>query len=417
MELKFKRPLNANPFVSKVVVLAGTCDFPAKCLVLNSIQFNGSFGCLKCLQPGNTFHIAARRHTHIYPFCCNDPNGPKRTEQQHHLDAKNAMLNGSISNGIKGPSWLMLLKNYDVVDSTAIDYMHCVLLGITKLLLSLWFGSKHSREEYYIGRSVSTVDRRLLEIQPPSCITHKPRSISNHMKYFKASEYRAFLLYYSVPALAGLLPQKYWDHHALLVIAVYWLLQQSMSSHQVEVCQAMLNKYCYQFSSLYSERYMTSNIHLLLHLPDTVKLLGPLWVYSCFQFEGQNGLLKSLVNGTRHVDKQIISTYSYIRNFPLVANSFMEKSCEEYLEAFKHLYFKNSVPQHNYLKVNDNIYMIGKPNLVIADTEMLALSLYGIEKYTKFSRMLFCGIQIHSCSWKENSQQCNNSAIAYVTVF
>ena len=92
----------------------------------------------------------------------------------------------------------------------------------------------------------------------------------------------------------------------------------------------------------------------------------------------------------------------------------MKKSCEEHLEAFKHLYFKNSVPQHNYLKVNDDIYMIGKPNVIITDAEMLALSLNGIEKYTKFSRMLFCGIQIHSCSWKENSQQRNNSAIAKI---
>ena len=221
---------------------------------------------------------------------------------------------------------------------------------------------------------MGTLDQRLLEIQPPSCITRKSCSISKHMKYFKASEYRAFLLYYSLPALAGLLPQKYWDHHALLVIAIYWLLQQSISSHQVEVCQMMLNQYCYQFSSLYSERYMTANLHLLLHLPDTVKLLGPLWVYSCFQFEGQNGLLKSMINGTRQVDKQIISTYSYIRNLPLVANSFTERSCEQYLEAFKHLYFKNSMPQHNYLKVNDDVYMIGKPNVSIADTEMLALS-------------------------------------------
>ena len=88
------------------------------------------------------------------------------------------MLKGSINNGIKGPSWLMLLKNYNVVDSTAIDRMHCVLLDVTKLLLSLWFGLEHSREEYYIGRSVSIVDQRLLEIQPPSCITRKPRSIS-----------------------------------------------------------------------------------------------------------------------------------------------------------------------------------------------------------------------------------------------
>ena len=195
--IEIKSSLNADPFVSKVVALPGTCDLPAKCLVLNSIQFNESFGCLKCLQPGNTFYISARRLTHIYPFCCNNPNGPKRTKRQHHLDANNAMLNGSISNGTKGHSWLMLLKNYNVVESTTIDYMHCVLLGITKLLLSLWFGSKHSREEYYIRRSVSTLDRYSLKIRPSSCITCKSRSISRHMKYFKASEYRAFLLYYS----------------------------------------------------------------------------------------------------------------------------------------------------------------------------------------------------------------------------
>ena len=196
------------------------------------------------------------------------------------------------------------------------------------------------------------------------------------MKYFKALEYRAFLLYYSLPALAGLLPQKFWDHHALLVIAIYWLLQQSISPRQVEACQAMLNQYCYQFSSLYSERYMTANVHLLVHLPDCVKQLGPLWVHSCFQFEGKNGLLKSLINGTRHVDKQIISTYSYIRNLPLVASSFTERSCEQYLEAFKHLYFKNNMPEHNFLKVNDSIYMIGKPSISITDAEILALSLY-----------------------------------------
>jgi len=149
-------------FLSKVVVLAGTCDLPAKCMVLNSIQFNGSFGCLKCLQPGVTFHIAARRHTHVYPYCSNDPNGPRQSKTQHHLDA---MSNRSITNGIKGPSWLMLLQNYDIVDGTAIDYMHCVLLGITKLLLSLWFGSEHSKEEFYIERCVRTLDQHLLEIQ------------------------------------------------------------------------------------------------------------------------------------------------------------------------------------------------------------------------------------------------------------
>jgi len=44
-----------------------------------------------------------------------DPNGPKHSKKQHHLDARNAMTNG-ITNGIKGPSWLMLLRGYSIVE-------------------------------------------------------------------------------------------------------------------------------------------------------------------------------------------------------------------------------------------------------------------------------------------------------------
>lgn len=43
-----------EPFNAKVFTIAGTCDLPAKALVLNSVQFNGRFGCLKCTQPGQT---------------------------------------------------------------------------------------------------------------------------------------------------------------------------------------------------------------------------------------------------------------------------------------------------------------------------------------------------------------------------
>jgi len=138
----------------------------------------------------------------------------------------------------------MTSSSYDIINGTAVDYMHCVLIGITKLLMSLWFGSEHSRDPFYIGRSVSTIDKYLLEIQPPSCITRKPRAISKHMKYYKESEFKSFLLYYSLPLLTGILPQPYWDHHALLVVAIYTLLQQSVSPHQLDLCQALLTKYC-----------------------------------------------------------------------------------------------------------------------------------------------------------------------------
>ncbi|XP_065892467.1 uncharacterized protein [Dysidea avara] len=307
----------------------------------------------------------------------------------------------------------MTLNCYNIIDGTAIDYMHCVLLGITKLLLSLWFSSEHSRDQFYIGRSASRVDKRLEEIQPPSCITRKPRSISKHMKYFKASEFKSFLLYYSLPLLSGILPQQYWDHHALLVIAIYNLLQHSVSPHQLDLCQTLLTKHCYQFSRLYSERYMTANVHLLLHLPDNVRQLGPLWAYSCFSFEGQNGILKNLVHGTQQVDKQIISTYSYIRSLLLAAANFSDRTCEQHFEAFKQLYFKHNMPEQR-CKVLENVYLLGKPTRTnVTETELLALSTYGLNQTCKYLRIIFHGFQIQSFQWKINVQKRNNSAVAY----
>lgn len=67
-------------FMTKVVLLAGTCDLPAKCLVLSTIWFNGKYGCSKCLQPGITYHTSAHGHTHIYPFCSAAPDGPKHND-------------------------------------------------------------------------------------------------------------------------------------------------------------------------------------------------------------------------------------------------------------------------------------------------------------------------------------------------
>lgn len=50
---------------------------------------------------------------------------------------------------------------------------------------------------------------------------------------------------------------------------------------------------------------MTANIHGLLHLPDTVRKLGPLWAHSCFPFEAANGVILKLFHGTQHTEKQV----------------------------------------------------------------------------------------------------------------
>ena len=54
---------------------------------------------------------------------------------------------------------------------------------------------------------------------------------------------------------------------------------------------------------------MTMNVHNLLHLPQVVKNLGPLWSHSCFPFESANGDMLKLFHGSQAVEKQVDKVY------------------------------------------------------------------------------------------------------------
>ncbi len=70
--------------------------------------------------------------------------------------------------GVKGPTWLTTIPSFNVVDGMSADYMHCVLLGVTRMLLRLWFTSTHHAELWYMGDAIKVIDSRLCSILPPS---------------------------------------------------------------------------------------------------------------------------------------------------------------------------------------------------------------------------------------------------------
>lgn len=77
------------------------------------------------------------------------------------------------------------LPNFNIIKGVPVDYMHGVLLGVTKALLNWWFNSKHSQEEWYCGDKLSDIDRMLTKIKPPNEISRMPRSIEHHRQYWK----------------------------------------------------------------------------------------------------------------------------------------------------------------------------------------------------------------------------------------
>ena len=215
-------------FVVKVVLLAGTCDLPAKCLVQNFRQFNGFFGCPKCLQPGSTFTIGPHRRTHVYSYNDRDPAGLIRTKQVTIEDIKYLVETGKNRHGVLGPSCFNCLQHFDIIKDTGVDYMHGCLLGVTRALLTLWLNPEHKIERYNVGALTGLLDRRLTCIQPPCELSRCPRPLVDR-KHWKASEYRYFLLYYFLPVLFGVLPPEYFKHYALFVVAMRIFVSESIT--------------------------------------------------------------------------------------------------------------------------------------------------------------------------------------------
>ena len=77
------------------------------------------------------------------------------------------------------------LKSFNFVTGFSIDYMHCVLLGVTKLLLKLWLQPSRNRDNLYsINRHVPELNERLKNVMVPSLIRRKPRSL-DEIKHWK----------------------------------------------------------------------------------------------------------------------------------------------------------------------------------------------------------------------------------------
>lgn len=113
----------------------------------------------------------------------------------------------------------------DMISGMGIDIMHGIFLGLTKLLLRLWFDPLLANELYSLSGMLHVIDARLRNMRPPSFVQRMPRAIKTHLSLWKAQEYKLWLIYYSVPILLGIMNERYFNHHLQLLSAIYLLSQ------------------------------------------------------------------------------------------------------------------------------------------------------------------------------------------------
>lgn len=380
--------LETNGFINqdeqeprKVFAMVLSADSPARAIVRNCKQFNGKNGCDWCEFPGETI-VNAPAPTPYYPYRGPPKKRTKRKQMQYTLQS---IRNSEVVKGVKGPSVTGILPTFDPVRGIAVDYMHCVCLGVMRQFVNLWLDSKENDQPYYIGRREAEIDSRLFAINAPIEISRAPRSIKDRA-YWKASEWRAFI-FYSLVVLYGILPQVFLKHLFLFVYGVYSLLGDSIDERTITSAEVSLTKFVIQTEELYGLKRCSFNVHQLVHLAQSVRDCGPLWSSSTFVFESNNHHLHKMFHGTQHVPKQILESFHRGRII-----SQLSKEClnEETNPAVVNLYRKlrGEKSNGNEEVLSEGVRGVGKQKRV----EITASQVLAIEELLSLTLTRQCGL-------------------------
>ena len=185
------------------------------------------------------------------------------------------------------------------------DYMHSVLLGVTKKLLFYWLKGKVKETKF--GKDiVKSFDNNLLSLNNyiPSEFCRKHRSVVDFERW-KATEFRFFLLYSGPVVLKSVLSRDYYEHFLSLHCAIRILCSKKLFRNLNTYANNLLKYFIETGNDLY-EHFCIPNVHSLSHLALDSFRFGNLDIFSCFPFESFLQYIKKLPTKVNMQFEQVI---------------------------------------------------------------------------------------------------------------
>ena len=159
----------------------------------------------------------------------------------------------------------MSLPFYDPVIFTAIDTMHNLLLGTAKHAFDVWVQSGFTANQW--------------------------------------------VTVYSAVLLKDVLPHEIYCCWLLFVRSCCILLSYYVREADVTTADLLLLQFCKAFNRLHGDDCCTYNMHLHLHVKQTILDFGPAHASWCFAFERFKGILCSFHTNKRSIEPQIMRKF------------------------------------------------------------------------------------------------------------
>ena len=163
--------------------------------------------------------------------------------------------------------------------------------------------------EYFLQllgkNTITQLDDILKAIQVPHQLARLSRPFSER-SIWKAREWENFILFYNIPLFEKVISKRYLRYWSILVQSLYTLLKCNITLDQLNHVDDMLHEFVFDTEVLFTKTAMTSNIHLLLHISESVMNWGPLWAHSTYCFESANHHTLQAIHCSIDVNLQIV---------------------------------------------------------------------------------------------------------------
>ncbi|KAB7501508.1 hypothetical protein Anas_14101 [Armadillidium nasatum] len=262
--------------ISRIFPLFCVADAPAKAKILNFTNHSGYSSCNYCEIHGIYESNAVR-----FPY---GNNAQLRTKKEWQKCARIAMNTNKAVKGIKGSTPLTDLQGFNIIWGAPPDYMHIILLGVMRTLFELYF--TNTGNPWYIGS----------------------------------------------PKQQNILPEEYYNHILHLRAGLMLLLKRAVAKDDVIKANEHFHNFVCYFEILFGVQYSTFNIHMLLHLSQSVKKCGPLWGYSAFPFENNLRIFRTLITGTKIPTKQVVKKVKVIQFLNMISHENINKEVLKFCE-------------------------------------------------------------------------------------
>lgn len=240
------------------------------CQFSGTVYFNHSHGCGKCEIEG--IYYKQERHMSFVRS-----NVRKRTDESFRAKRDD--------NHHRETSEFERIKIDMVRDFPIADSLHLIDLGVMKKMLFTWVFTNTNYNTKFSGRDIQTMSAFLQRINStmPSEIHRRARPLT-HLKNWKGTEFRTFILYMGPVILRKLLPNDGYFNFMLLFCAVTICTSDHYKS-MLGVAEVLFNEFIETYINLYGIDSIGSNLHGLTHLVDDVRYHGSLDKISSYPFE------------------------------------------------------------------------------------------------------------------------------------